>query len=61
MSADEEAFHEMTPILIEAATRQGVEYDGWQTFIVKPAPLPEPSIMSKSPSLLQKLFGAKKS
>ena len=61
MPADGEAFYEATPILINAATRRGVEYDGWETFVVKAASLLEPSSNSKLQSLLNKLFGAKKS
>jgi hypothetical protein len=57
---DYETFREVTPVLVGAAERHGVEYDGWETFVARPdVPQPEPSPASESRSLLSRLFGAK--
>jgi hypothetical protein len=59
-SVDFGTFQEVTPVLVGAAEKHGVTYDGWETFVVRPD-APEPTAeKSKPKSLLSKLFGAKK-
>ena len=54
-------FQEITPVLVGAAERHSVIYDGWETFVVRPnSPAPDLPAKPKSQSLLSKLFGAKK-
>lgn len=54
-------FREVTPVLVAAAERQGVTYDGWETFVVRvDLTEPEPPAKPQTKSLLSKLFGAKK-
>ncbi len=54
-------FRQLTPLLIELSTKHDVNYDGWETFIVKvdddTVSAPEPE---KPKSLFKKLFGQKK-
>lgn len=54
-------FREVTPVLVAAAERQGVTYDGWETVVVRhDLPKPKPPAELQTKSLLSKLFGAKK-
>lgn len=60
-SVDFDTFREITPVLVGAAEKHGVEYDGWETFVVRPGIAePAPATAPKPQSLLSKLFGAKK-
>lgn len=53
-------FRELTPQLVELADIYGVEYDGWETFIVKDDNMSEDeSVQTKPKSLFKKLFGPK--
>ena len=52
-------FRRLTPVLLEVASRHGVTYDGWETFVWRPDP-PEPEPRPQSGSLLGRLFGGKK-
>lgn len=55
------AFREISPELLAAANRRGVEYDGWETFVLKQgSPEPELTSAAEPKSFLSKLFGAKK-
>jgi len=51
-------FAQLTPLLLSSAEECGVEYDGWETFVLKAegAPLPP----SPKKSLFNKLFGQRK-
>ena len=40
MAVDLAEFRSITPSLVEAAYRAGVEYDGWETLVVRPASTP---------------------
>jgi hypothetical protein len=56
-------FSEVTPVLVGAAEKHGVNYDGWETFVVRPGAAethPPESESAKPKSLLSRLFGAKK-
>ena len=56
--ADIESFRELTPTLVDASQDAGVEYDGWETFVLA-AKGDEPPPPSK-PSLFSRIFGARK-
>jgi hypothetical protein len=60
MPVDFSTFLELTPILVRAAERHDVVYDGWETFVVRPVPDLVDPVGDKPKSLLSKLFGAKK-
>lgn len=50
-------FEELTPQLVELANGHGIEYDGWETFIVKDEDISEPEPAQPEPkSFLKKLF-----
>jgi hypothetical protein len=59
MPAEFSDFRELTPYLVEAADRFGIDYDGWGTSIVAAPLQSEPMAAPKSPRLAQ-LFGFKK-
>ncbi len=63
MPVDFKTFRDVTPMLVEAARKYGVEYDGWETLVINSSSSTasgshEPT--SKPRSFLNKLFGAKK-
>jgi hypothetical protein len=60
-SVDFDTFRGITPVLVGAAEKHGVTYDGWETFVVRLGVAEVvPSTAPKPKSLLSKLFGAKK-
>ena len=60
MPVDFNTFRAVTPMLVEAAKKYDVEYDGWETLVINSSTRPsEPD--PKPRSFLNKLFGAKKS
>ena len=61
MPVDFGTFREVTPVLVGAAQKHEVTYDGWETFVIRrDAPEPASTVTSKPRSLLSKLFGAGK-
>jgi hypothetical protein len=61
MPVDFDTFREVTPVLVAAADKHGVTYDGWETFVIQPTPEASPAQVTQSKSLLSRFFGAKKS
>ncbi|MHA6719412.1 ribonuclease E inhibitor RraB [Sphingomonas sp. RS6] len=60
-SVDLEIFRNLTPMLVDAAEKHGVEYDGWETSVVRSGDDEvTPAVASKPISILTKIFGAKK-
>ena len=57
---DFETFKELTPILVSQAQRHNLNYDGWETFVLKPESEKIEQPKAPKQSLLSKLFGAKK-
>jgi regulator of RNase E activity RraB len=51
-------FSQLTPLLVEQADKCGVEYDGWETFVLRGDATPPPP--SSKQSLFSKLFGQRK-
>lgn len=51
-------FAQLTPLLLEKADECGVEYDGWETFVLRGDATPPPPAYKKS--LFSKLFGQRK-
>jgi hypothetical protein len=56
--ADQTSFRELTPLLIAAAADCGVEYEGWETFVVTGNP--EAHTPRPGGTLLDGLFGQRK-
>jgi Regulator of ribonuclease activity B len=53
-------FRQLTPVLVELAGKHGIEYDGWETFIVKNNDVVSiEANQPKSKSFFKKLFGQK--
>lgn len=57
---DFETFKDLTPILVSQAERHDLDYDGWETFVIKPESEMIEQPKAPKQSLLSKLFGAKK-
>ena len=56
-AVDFETFRNITPVLVGIADRHGLNYDGWETFVVLPES--EAAQPQKPKSLLSRLFGKK--